>query len=329
MKRQHYFSFLLCTLFLATGSGTLYAQASCNRACLADTLDDYLNAVVANDPAAAPLALGVRQTENAINVRPGGGVWQTVTALGEVQRRYYDPVSGQAAYYGSVEESGEGALVTVRIKVENRQITEGEWYIARADDPGLNGPRQPGRPPANLLNLDYLKDFGPPQRTVPRRERTDRDGLIRIVDSYFDALTSHDRSVALVHAGCGRAENGTPAPGGQFLPPADPAERANFPDPEARDCLAGLGGFNLSMVVARRVPLVDVQAQAVLSYAVFIRKPGSPTPRNVFSEWFFVDNAKIRTIYTAMFYPEPTLAVPNWPPFTGNWPLPPQIVPAP
>jgi hypothetical protein len=83
------------------------------------------------------------------------------------------------------------------------------------------------------------------------------------------------------------------------------------------------------MVVARRMPVVDVEAQVVLSYAVFIRRPGSPTPRNVFSEWFVIDQAKIRTIYTAMFYPPPTLAVPNWPPFDGNWPLPATTVPEP
>ncbi|HWK55170.1 MAG TPA: hypothetical protein VNR18_12415, partial [Hyphomicrobiales bacterium] len=114
----------------------LQAQ-DCDRACLQDVLDQYLNAVVNNTPDDAPLALGVRQTENAINVAPGQGTWQSVTALGEVQRRYFDPVSGQAAYYGSVEEGAESALVTARIKVENRRITEAEWYIARADDPGL------------------------------------------------------------------------------------------------------------------------------------------------------------------------------------------------
>lgn len=313
----------ICASLFAVGSSSLYAQEACDRACLGTMLDQYLAAVVKHDPSAAPLALGIRQTENAINVAPGGGVWKSVTALGEVQRKYFDPVSGQAAYYGSVEEGEEGALVTARIKVENRQITEAEWYIARANDPGMNGERQPGQPPANLLNIDYLKENGPPIRTVPVAERADRDTLIRIVDSYFDALTSHDRSIALAHPGCGRAENGSPAPGGAFLPPlpsANPAPAGNA-DVPARDCLAGLENFNLSMVVARRIPLVDVEAQAVLSYAVFIRKPNSPTPRNVFSEWFFIDDAKIRTVYTAMFYPGPDLAVPNWPPYEGNWPL--------
>jgi hypothetical protein len=320
------------TTLLASVSTNISAQESCDRTCLNTMLDQYLAAVVKHDPRAAPLAVGIRQTENAINIAPGYGVWQSVTALGEVQRKYFDPVSGQAAYYGSVMEGDEGALVTARIKVENSKITEAEWYIARADDPGLNGERQPGQPPANLLNIEYLKQNGPPQRVVPAGERADRDTLIRVVDSYFDALTSHDRTVALAHPGCGRAENGTPAPGGAFLPPLAvntqaPAASASA-DPAARDCLAGLENFNLSMVVARRIPLVDVEAQAVLSYAVFIRKSGSPTPRNVFSEWFFIDDAKIRTVYTAMFYPAPELAVPNWPPFNGNWPLPATIVPA-
>ena len=67
----------------------------------------------------------------------------------------------------------------------------------------------------------------------------------------------------------------------------------------------------VALVAARRYLLIDEEAQVVLAYAVFIRRPGSPTPRNVFSEWFVIDDAKIRTIYTAMFYPPPDLAVPK------------------
>jgi hypothetical protein len=307
------------------GTSAAHAQGACDRDCLRGMLERYLEAVVENDPGAAPLAVGIRETENAINLAPGQGVWRSVTGLGEVQRSYVDEVSGQAAYFGTVQEGSDLAIVTVRVKVESRELTEAEWYIARENDPGLNGPRQPGGPPANLHNPDYLAQNPPPQRVVPRSERADRATLLRIASSYFDALTSHDRTVALVHEGCGRAENGTPAPGGAFLPPVGGGSPPAIG--ETRDCLAGLENFNLSMVVARRIPVVDVEAQVVLTFGVFIRRPGSPTPRNVFSEWFFIDNAKIRTIYTSMFYPPPTLAVPNWPPLVGNWPLPAEIVP--
>jgi hypothetical protein len=317
-------------LVLAADGERPFAQTACDRACLRGMLDQYLSAVIKHDPAAAPLVVGFRQTENAINVRPGNGVWKTVTGLGKVQRRYLDAVTGQAGYYGTVAEGNSTAVVTVRVRVQNRQLTEAEWHIARADDPGLNGPRQPGRPPANLLNPDYLAQNPPPERTVPAGQRVDRDTLVRIVNSYFDAITSHDGSVALTHPGCGRVENGTPVPAGRFLPPitAAPAT-AGQPGPGSNDCVANLANFNLSMVVARRIPLVDEEAQVALGYAVFIRRPGSPTPRNVFSEWFVIDEAKIRTIYTAMFYPPPELAVPNWPPYDGNWPLPASIVPTP
>ena len=245
----------LATVATVRGNEAAFAQAACDRDCLRSTLDRYLEAIVAHDPSKAPLVVGFRQTENAINVAPGRGVWKTVTALGKVQRRYFDAVSGQAGYYGTVMEGGEPAVVTVRVRVDNRALSEAEWYIARANDPGMRGAREPGGPPANLHNPAYLEQHPPPQRVVPRNERVDRAALSRIADSYFDAITSHDRSVALVHEGCGRAENGSPAPGGAFLPPLPPRAGSQAPPPAtgaqgvqpgagARDCMAGLENFN-------------------------------------------------------------------------------------
>jgi hypothetical protein len=51
------------------------------------------------------------------------------------------------------------------------------------------------------------------------------------------------------------------------------------------------------------------------------RKPGSPRPRNAFSEWFEIEDGKIRDVWTAMYYPGPERPVPNWRPFDGNFPL--------
>ena len=329
-------SILAAVVLALSGMRGVSAQSNCDRACLRATLDQYLAAVIKHDPKAAPLVVGFRQTENAINVPLGNGVWKTVTGLGKMQRRYLDEASGQAGYYGLIEEGGTVALATVRLRVVNRKLTEAEWYLVRENDPGLNGARQPGRPPANLFNPDYLIANPPIDRVVPKAQRLSRDELVAVVNSYFDAITSHDGSVALTHPGCARAENGSPAPAGKFLPPAPRAAAPGAPAPPAppanapsNDCVSGLANFNLSMVVARRIPLVDEEAQMVLGMAVFIRRPGSPTPRNVFSEWFNVEDGRIKTIYTAMFYPAPELAVPNWPPYEGNWPLPASMVPPP
>src|ERR1044071_6707505 len=103
------------------------AQSACDRACLRTMLDQYLQAVIKHDPKAAPLIVGFRQTENAVNVAPGNGMWKTMTGLGKMQRRYFDPVSGQAGYYGLVDEGTSTALVTVRLRVQNRRLTEAEW----------------------------------------------------------------------------------------------------------------------------------------------------------------------------------------------------------
>ena len=184
-----------CAAFATIVSNeTAFAQAACDRDCLRSTLDRYLDAVVAHDPGKAPLVVGFRQTENAINVAPGRGVWNSVTALGKVQRRYFDPVSGQAGYYGTVMEGAETAVVTVRLRVENRQLTEAEWYIARANDPGLRGPREPGGPPANLHNPEYLEQHPPPQRVVPRNERVDRAASFQAGRQISNRVNQRDSS---------------------------------------------------------------------------------------------------------------------------------------
>ena len=256
--------------------------------------------------------IGFRQTENSVVVRPGNGVWKSVTALGAMQRRYLDPVTGQAAYFGVVEEGAEKAVVTVRVKVDDRKVSEAEWIVARKGEYGPNGPN------GNVFNADSLIANPPPERTVPKTQRLSRESLVAITNSYFDGLTTHDGKIIQHHDGCTRIENGTVMtnrPGRNGGPPSG-------------DCSANLENFNASIVSARRYPVVDEDAQAVLAVAVFLRKPGSPTRRNMFSEWFFIDDAKIRLIYSAMFYPPSDQPVPNWPPYDGNFPLPASLAPA-
>ena len=331
---------LSCAVCLLALTAPAFAAANdCDRACLKTTLEQYMTAVTMHKPAAAPLFAGFRQTENAVVVPLGEGMWKSVTALGKVQRKYLDAVSSQAAYYGIVEEGSSSAVVTVRIRVEDRKITEAEWYIARATDSGLNGPTPPGQPPGNLFNPDGLAAAPPPDRVLPKASRASRELLMAITNSYFDGITSHNGAIVMADPRCDRMENGTAmgargggggarggaaqGRGGQAAPAPAPAA-----DPALSACARGFATLNVQLVAARRFPVVDEDAGVVLALAVFIRRPGTTTLRNVFSEWFVIDDNKIRNIYTAMFYPTPDLPVPNWPPFEGNWPLP-VVAPAP
>src|SRR5450432_3916962 len=78
--------------------------ATCDRACLKLSLDQYLQAILKHDPQAAPLFLGYRHTENALLVKHGEGAWKSIVSIGAVDRRYYDPVTGQAAFFGVFNE---------------------------------------------------------------------------------------------------------------------------------------------------------------------------------------------------------------------------------
>jgi hypothetical protein len=310
---------LACAVALA-GSANVFAAANdCDRACLKTSLDQYLNAVIKHDPAVAPLFVGFRQTENAVVVRLGTGTWKTVTGLGKFQRRYLDPVSGQAAYFGTVEEGSDQAIVTVRVRVENRKITEAEWILARKGNPGLNGLDAKGQPSGNFFDPENLAANPPSDKPVAKELRSSREAMIAATNSYFDGITTHDGSIIMAYPGCNRTENGNTVTGRGRGPAAAKAKG----DPASpNDCTSNLANINVQLVAARRYPVVDEEAGVVLALAVFLRKPGTATRRNMFSEWFIIENNKIRSIYSAMFYPSPEEPVPNWPPYEGNWPLP-------
>jgi hypothetical protein len=307
------FVFVLC---LGAGSLARAAAPDCGRTCLKAALDQYLNAVVRHDPSAAALLPGFRQTENAAAVRPGAGVWQSVTALGQLQRRYLDAESAQAGYFGLVEEKNGPAIVTLRVKVVQRKVAEAEWFIARKGDVGSNGPVAAGQPTGNLFDPDNLIANPPPDKVLPPAERLPREALASIANSYFDGLSAQNGELVQSHAGCVRIENGFTVTGRPL-----PGAGQQGPGSAKTDCASNLTIFNIQYVAARRFPLVDEETGVVLGMGVFIRRAGTAQRRNTLSEWFTIDHNRIRSIHAVMFYPPPELPVPNWPPYNGNWPL--------
>jgi hypothetical protein len=295
-------------LFVLAAGSTFGA---CERACLKTSLDQYLNAVLKHDPKAAPLSIGFRQTENAVVQRDGMGLWQSAKALGKVQRRYFDPETSQAGYFGILEEPTGLAIVTLRLKVEDRKISEAEWVINRKGDPGL-GPNAGAQSNAAYYDPEYLMAHPPPpDRVIPKNERVTRSELIAITNTYFDGLSAHDGKQIIAHPGCTREENGVLT-----------TQRA-LQGGGLSDCTSEGAMANIFAVTARRYPIVDEEAGAVLGIVLFQRKPGIPMRRNLLSEWFFIEQGKIRTIFASMYYPDQEAIAPNWPPFDGNWPIQP------
>ena len=276
----------------------LSGAQGCDRACLAGALEAYLSALVAHNPAAAPLAPSFRYTENALEVKPGDGVWKSVTKLGAVQRRYVDAVTGQAAYFGIIEEGAEAGIATLRLKVADRRITEGELVIGRRAD--------------GVFSPEGLAANPPPEGPAAAEARTAREALIAAANSYFDGLSAHRNDVVLAVPGCIRIENGVRMTG-------PTAGRNGAPPVDRGDCANVSGMSQISGVSNRRFLVADEVAGVVLGMGVFNRPPGAARadgtlwPRNLLTEIFAVDTGRIRGIWAAMHYMVPDVpTAPGW-----------------
>ena len=238
-------------------------------------------------------------------------MWQSANALGKLDRRYYDPVTGQAGYFGIIEEDAGMAIATLRLKVEDEEITEAEWVISRFDASGI-GPGAGGQADHAYHDPDYLLAHPPPPVTIVEpSQRLSRTDLIAVTNSYFDGLSARTGKLIIANPGFVRVENG-------FSTTQRPLEGGG-----QSDCTSEGAMRNIFAVTDRRYPVVDEEAQAVLGLVMFQRFPGVPFRRNLLSEWFYIEGGAIQSIYASMYYPAPDAMAPNWPPYAGNWAVPP------
>ena len=104
------------------------AQNTCDRACLTGIVDQYLNAMAANDSKKAPLSANIKYTENAARLPLDEGLWFTASGLTDYKIVLADPQGGAAAFIGVVTEHmppgqpPRNAILALRIKVANRKI---------------------------------------------------------------------------------------------------------------------------------------------------------------------------------------------------------------
>lgn len=65
----------------------------CDRACLLDWMQRYLDALIAHDPSKVAISPDVKMTDNGVAAKPGDELWQTGTEMVDGARLdYADPV---------------------------------------------------------------------------------------------------------------------------------------------------------------------------------------------------------------------------------------------
>jgi len=299
----------------------LQGAVQCDRACLQQTVDQVLAAMVAHNARTLPLAPGVRYTENGQALALTDGYWNTASGRGKYSHYFLDPRTDQAGFMGVVTENGDNVIMAMRIALQGRQISEIETVMGRSGL-GTAGP-------AGGVGAKNLEAMGKPDaiwdRDIPASERASREDIIRVSNMYFSGLQNNDGKgdYSFFADDCYRLENGSPTTSGPHTPAAPPAPPAGAAAPARRPgpnmlalgCKQGFqtGFFRIvTRIRDRRFPLVDEDKGVAFSFAFFDHagnvhdfplSDGTISPGGIkapftweIAEAFRVEKGKIKTV---------------------------------
>src|SRR5579864_8954287 len=187
------FAAALVFVFQAAGWG----QSACDRACLENFVDQYMNGLIAHDRTKLPMSPRVENTEDGVRLDPGDGFWRSANGKGSYRFFVTDTETGQVAFIGTMrEDPNNPVIIALRLKVVNRQVSEIENLVVRDAQAAAN-----------------LEKWGKPNsvfvEAIPAPQRASRDELVRIGNLYLSALEKNDgKSEPPFAPGCERIQNG-------------------------------------------------------------------------------------------------------------------------
>jgi hypothetical protein len=304
-------------------------QKECDRNCLIGIMDGYMDAIYKHDPKAVPpMTIDVRMTENTGVMTVGEGVlWRFKVEPTTFKIYIADPVAGQVALQARLKIGGQNALVAVRLKMDRGKIQE----IEQLYDRNINDAAVPLlTTPLPILTAD-----------VPPAERSTRDMLIRVANTYFDALEGDSGKIGAFAKECVRHENGyqtvnNPPPGGRmmpapFIPTADTAQGREMLRFSMLTCAEQIDSKTFAYmkhIRPRRALVVDEQKQLVATFPLFIHdgtrrgaKPNDPPgmlQNLVTMETFGIRNGLIHHVEAAPFVTLPYGLGNGWTPDSGR-----------
>jgi hypothetical protein len=269
------------------------AHPSCDKRCLLLDLNQVLDAIGQNSPAALPLAPQAKITSDGVQGKiESSPVWGPARRI-PYRLVFADPTTESAVFYGVVTNSYErpaGAAPSsrpipagagdqwwyyvLRIKVAGKMITEVE-QLDLEPKPGSFG-------------AENIRSLHQPDRIwddiIPQSERSTRAELFAVADKYWDSVSKRiDPKEVPWGPACQRLESGTIT-----------SDTANFP----WSCGNGMKQPSVYWIVEnRRYYFADVERGVVLGFAVFMTP--KEFPKNAFGlaiEFFKVQNGLIRQI---------------------------------
>ncbi len=261
----------------------------CDRACLENYIDEYLDAMKNNNPSLELFTKDCKFTENGVRLPLGGeGLWYGMTGRGTYKFYVPDMETRQVAYIGTVKEapgsadgSNAGAkdticAIAIRLKIsDDGKICEAEQLVIRPEANQTAGA-------AGGMNFpptgESVERMGAPHiiytEVIPEAERMSREELIRIADYYFEGMQRNDgRGYYPFTDDCHRIENGLPStnvplPEGQERPDPKTSKMYSASWGCKEQFESGLLNF-VSRIRDRRFVAVDRERGIVFAFGFF------------------------------------------------------------
>jgi hypothetical protein len=187
-----YFAFGSNTAAIAQSAGT-----PCTRESLKAITDKFFTALEAHKPSNAPLASGVKYTENGTVVAVGDGAWKTADKT-TFKRGMVDTQKCGTHTQAIITENDKPMLYGVRLKIDKEKISEIEAIVVRG--------AQVLDVPAILATKDQDWDG-----ILPPEQRSSRLAMMAAADDYFELFVKAKPKVSELPYSkpCDRWENGT------------------------------------------------------------------------------------------------------------------------
>ncbi|MBN1996201.1 hypothetical protein JW935_01530 [candidate division KSB1 bacterium] len=235
-----------------------------DRHALINLMEQYLAALAKNDPSGLPLAQDVKLVENTVVTSIGRGLWETTTG-GPTDFKIYvaDPVAGQIGFLGVIEENSKPTILGARLKVVDGRITEIDHLVVHSGD-------RPLHPNMSEVRPELLEP-------VKRSERVPREQMLKIANSYYEAIIQDDGKVCPFADECQRRENGGITANDQTQTPEE-AEKDDFSVFRKMTCSDQLSTGVMSYITdinRRRFFAVDEEMGLVFAFSIFVHN-GEP-----------------------------------------------------
>lgn len=218
--------------------------SSCDRACLENYVDQYMDAMLANEPSETLFAADCKFTENGVQLPLGDeGLWACMVGKGSYTFYVPDIETQQIGFFGTAREEPQEAdgaprpvAVALRLKIANGLISEAEQLVIRPESNLLN----PDLPAAGLSAAEAIEQMGETlgnphpifTAAIPEEERPTREEMIEVANYYFSGMQKNDGNGYYPFTDdCDRYENGNrstnvPLAPGQEMP--DPLKESVY-----------------------------------------------------------------------------------------------------